>query len=249
MPTPETERRVDYVPLDDLTANPANPKEHDESVIGASMGRFGFMEPVVIDGRTGYLVSGHGRTKTLRQRFEAGDDPPEGVRVLPDGSWQVPAVTGWSSADDFEAEAALVALNRTTELGGWSDESLLDLLDDLSGSDVGLDGIGFSEDDLDDLRASLEELGAPTPSTDWKDSDTGLKEGEKSYDEFLERYANKAVRSILLDYNLPVYTWVVAQLDVLRGVGESNAAVVLGLISDAVGEEPPSADQEEAVTP
>ena len=41
-------------------------------------------------------------------------------------------MTGWSSRADTEAGAALIALNRTTELGGWVDEELIRLLTDLA---------------------------------------------------------------------------------------------------------------------
>ena len=41
-------------------------------------------------------------------------------------------MTGWSSRSDTEAGAALIALNRTTELGGWVDEELIRLLTDLA---------------------------------------------------------------------------------------------------------------------
>ena len=41
-------------------------------------------------------------------------------------------MTGWSSRSDTEAGAALIALNRTTELGGWADEELIRLLTDLA---------------------------------------------------------------------------------------------------------------------
>ena len=41
-------------------------------------------------------------------------------------------MTGWSSRSDTEAGAALIALNRATELGGWVDEELIRLLTDLA---------------------------------------------------------------------------------------------------------------------
>ena len=55
-------------------------------------------------------------------------------------------MTGWSSRSDTEAGAALIALNRITELGGWVDEELdhlRELLDTITddppdaGDDVG----------------------------------------------------------------------------------------------------------------
>lgn len=240
-----SDRAIDYQPLSSLAANPRNPKKHDTDLMTQSVDRFGFVEPIVVDQRTGYLISGHGRTETLMALEEAGGPPPDGVRVDPaTGRWLVPVVVGWKSKNDLDAEAALIALNRTTELGGWSDDSLLGLLEDLSENEGGLDGVGFDVDDLDDLRASLDELAMEPGEVHWKDNERGVKPDERSYDEFLERYAAKAVRSILLDYKLPVYSWVVDHLDELREASEPNSAVILRLIEDATGQEAPDDGEE-----
>lgn len=149
-------RRVEYLPVAELSANPRNPKAHSGEVIDDSIGRFGMLDPIVRDERTGYIISGHGRRQALADREARGETPPEGVKVAEDGSWLVPVVVGWSSRSDTEASAALIALNRTTELGGWVDEELLGLLNDLSdaGGDDAFIGVGFTEDD----RAALEHL-------------------------------------------------------------------------------------------
>lgn len=147
-------RRIEYRPLDDIQANPRNPKAHDVDTINDSVNRFGYIDGVVIDERTGYLISGHGRTKSLRAMRDRGDAPPDGVTVDATGAWLVPVQVGWASRTDAEAEAALIALNRTTELGGWVDESLLTLLDGLDDHT----GVGYTGDDIEDLRTRLNEL-------------------------------------------------------------------------------------------
>lgn len=156
--TGTAERRTEYKPLRELKANPANPKGHDVETINDSVTRFGYIDSVVIDERTGYLISGHGRHKTLQAMHERGAEPPDGILVGPDGDWLVPVQVGWSSRTDTEARAALIALNRTTELGGWVDESLLEILDDLDN----FDGVGFEVEDLDDLRLRLDTVGPVT---------------------------------------------------------------------------------------
>lgn len=152
-------RRTEYLPLSGLTADPRNPKAHDLDTIDASLGRFGYLEPIVRDDRTGYIISGHGRAKTLTAMRERGETPPEGVKTDKAGGWLVPVVTGWASRTDTEAVAALIALNRTTELGGWVDDALLELLDDLAGVEGGLDGVGCSEADRDALRELTDRAG------------------------------------------------------------------------------------------
>lgn len=153
-----TERKIEHLPLSALLPDPRNPKAHSTATIDASVGRFGFLEPVVLDQRTGYIISGHGRTKTLTAMAERGESPPEGVLADEDGNWLVPVVTGWASRADSEAAAALIALNRTTELGGWEDEALLELLDELSHEDDGLLGVGYQDDDVAALRHHLDNL-------------------------------------------------------------------------------------------
>jgi hypothetical protein len=150
-----TERHLTYMRVDELPPAPKNPKGHSLDEIEASMDRFGFIEPVLLDERTGKLVGGHGRLEALGQRWGRGDAPPAGVVVDGDGTWLVPVVRGWSSADDREAEAALVALNQLTTKGGWADPAgLHDILDGLRHG-PGLDGVGFTPVDVDSLLASI----------------------------------------------------------------------------------------------
>lgn len=153
-------RKIEYRRLESLTPDPRNPKGHEAGVIDSSVGRFGFIDPIVEDRRTGRIISGHGRTESLRAAQERGDTPPDGVRQDKDGAWLVPVVVGWASRSDTEAAAALIALNRSTELGGWEEESLLTLLDELIVlGDEGLAGVGFDQSDIDDLRHRLDSLG------------------------------------------------------------------------------------------
>lgn len=148
--TPQPARRLEYMPLDVIEPALANPKTHDQELIAASMERFGYIEAIVLDERTGRLVAGHGRTEQLAQRRAAGLPPPDGVEVAyedgnPEAIWLVPVVRGWSSTTDDEAHAAGVALNRIGEAGGWDDRALTDLLRDLNEGDpdAGLIGTGF----------------------------------------------------------------------------------------------------------
>jgi ParB-like chromosome segregation protein Spo0J len=148
-------RRIEYRRVRDLVANPTNPKKHDLDLIASSIDEHGYIEPVVEDGRTGRLISGHGRNKMLAAREAEGADPPDGVVIDAAGYWQVPVAVGWSSRDDAEADAALVALNRAGEVGGWDERKLLDLLTGLAEQDR-LQAVGFDESDIADLRAYLD---------------------------------------------------------------------------------------------
>lgn len=160
MTTDHDERRVEYVNLKSLRADPRNPKAHAESAISASVARFGFIEPIIVDTRTGFIASGHGRTSTLTRMRVDGEAPPKGVRVNGKGEWFVPVVY-WRSDNDYESGAALIALNRAGELGGWADETLLTLLHDLEES---AEDLGFEPDDFANLERTVARIvGPPSP--------------------------------------------------------------------------------------
>ena len=149
-------RQIQWLPLTELVEDPRNPKAHSDDLIDASIDKHGVIDLITRDDRTGYIVSGHGRKKALTAQHARGTTPPEGVRVTDDGTWLVPVVTGWSSTDDLDSSAVLIKLNRLTELGGWVDESLLGLLDDLRDTDQ-FGGVGFGLDDIEALRARLKQ--------------------------------------------------------------------------------------------
>jgi len=146
-----TEPQLELVPLDELKPNPRNAKRHAPQTIGRSIDRFGMMEPVIVDRRTGYLVAGHGRTESIAEMRDSGAKPPVGITVDDKGRWLVPAMTNWASKNDAEADAAMIALNRTTEIGGWDNTALFAVLDSLEDADL-LAGVGYTESDIDLLR-------------------------------------------------------------------------------------------------
>lgn len=156
-----TERRIERMALGQINAAKRNPKDHDLGELVTSIRRFGFVDVGVLDERTQRLVAGHGRLEALRSLFKAApDSPPPGVE-LRDGEWWVPVQRGWSSRDDNQAEAFIVAANRIPELGGW-DQPLLDqvLIDLSKGGEEALAGIGYDGADVDELLRQLAREGA-----------------------------------------------------------------------------------------
>lgn len=177
MTTAELPRRLDYMPLSQVEEAARNPKRHDEDGIRASIAKHGLAELPLLDDRTGRLVAGHGRIHDLRDRFQRGQDPPNGIVVDDRGEWQVPIIRGWASTSDDAAAAYLLGSNGLTESGGWDDREFAAMLSELRDADPSwLEAIGRTSEDLDDLLALLEapdldklgrDLGDPDASDTW----------------------------------------------------------------------------------
>ena len=135
----ERQLTIRRVALDALHFDPANARTHGPenlSAIEASLARFGQAEPLVVHAGTGRVIGGNGRLAAMRK-------------------------LGWEHADVVEldldtidATALGIALNRTGELAEWDDAALSKLLATLK-DEGALDGIGFSDAELDELLAQF----------------------------------------------------------------------------------------------
>jgi DNA modification methylase len=129
---------VEWVPLDRLFPNPANPRLNDDAVphVAASLKRFGWQQPLVAK-PSGELVAGHTRLKAAQKLL---------MREAP-----VVRFTG----TDLDATAFAIADNRTHEFATWDEPALAKLLEELRAEDS-LDGVGFDPADIDNLLAELD---------------------------------------------------------------------------------------------
>lgn len=164
-----------HVELRRLVQLPRNPKDHDVGQLILSIRRFGFVDPVVINQRTGRLLAGHGRDKALSMMRQQNMPLPTGIKEQ-NGDWLVPAY--FVDVAEDEEEALAVALNRLTETGGWDLSVLSTVLSALAerGEDK-LHGTGYTLDDVNDLiqltaaPPSLDDLadeyGDPQPEDFW----------------------------------------------------------------------------------
>jgi hypothetical protein len=153
------DRKLEFMSLAKIRRAKKNPKLHADDAIAASVGRFGYVEPIVLDERTKRLVAGHGRLDVLARMKEAGEKPPAGVRVER-GEWLVPVIRGWRSKNDRDAEAYLVASNRTVELGGWDDAELAKMLKSMGRDEMA--ATGFGSNDLDAMMQALRDSESAT---------------------------------------------------------------------------------------
>ncbi|HEY1178471.1 MAG TPA: hypothetical protein VGF17_20130 [Phytomonospora sp.] len=151
------QRSLVYAPIAALTPADVNPKLHDLPALVASLVRYGFTDPILLDERTGKIVAGHGRRLALIDMKDRGEAPPGGVFVDEDGDWLVPVVRGWYSRDDTEAWAYIIADNQLTVSGGWHRKTLAQMLEHVVTDDAPLmETLGFAAADIDTLLARVD---------------------------------------------------------------------------------------------
>lgn len=226
------------VELTRLESMKNNPRRGDVEAVMKSYEKFGQRKPIVA------RVTGRDKADQPVGEVIAGNHQLMAAREM---GWTEIAVV-WVEDDDATAAAYAIADNRIGQLGEWDVETLLDSLDDLD--DDLLAATGFDLDDIDDFAALLEETSTGSTqhvgsveasnATAKVDVDTNVK-ADLSYNEFLERYAARATRNILLEYPLAEFDWINAQLLEYRTANglESSSAAVMKLLSDATGATPP----------
>lgn len=202
-----------------------NPRKGDIAAIKASYERFGQRKPIVAHRKTKEVIAGNHQ---LSAATELG--------------WDKIAVV-WVDDDEATATAYSVADNRIGQLGEWDVENLVDALSEIDPLD--LNATGFSEADYEDFMALLDEqVGAVSATTSPEsaversiDADLQVKK-DSSYADFLERYANRAVRAIILYYPNEDYAKMVEDLAELgkRYETDDNAETVAKLIREKLSE-------------
>ncbi len=146
-----TKLSVEWTAIGRLYCSPANPRKNDDAVphVAASIRRFGWQQPIVAR-PNGEVVAGNTRLKAAQSL----------------GLPEVPVA--WFAGSDLDATAYQIADNKTADFATWDDQSLAKLLDTLRAEDA-LEGVGFTDDEIDQLLADLaadlppQELDDPGP--------------------------------------------------------------------------------------
>lgn len=126
------------VPIDAIQPHPENPRIGDVGAIHESIKMHGFYGQVIVQKSTGHILAGNHRWKAARFAKLA----------------EIPVT--YIDVDDETARRILIADNRLSDLGDYDREQLADILKSLAATTAGLDGLGYDEDDLNQL---LHELG------------------------------------------------------------------------------------------
>lgn len=127
------------VDIDHIRPDPNNENSGDVDAVIESIATNGFYGAVLAD-QDGMLIAGH-------TRYDA---------LLALGAQQIPALY-IDVTDDAQRTRIRIADNRTTRLGRDDPALMEKTLTELLVTDLGLTGTGYQENDLDYLRASLDE--------------------------------------------------------------------------------------------
>ncbi len=147
------------VPIDDLVPHPQNPRRGDVGAIRQSIRANDFVGAVIIQKSSGYVIAG-------RHRLEAARE--EGATELPVLEVDV---------DDETALRILLADNRTSDLAGYDEETLLELLRQVGQAASTLEGTGWTLEDFQRLEAEYAAIIGAAP-LDEPDGSTDLDKRE-----------------------------------------------------------------------
>lgn len=130
---------VEWLTLDEVFPNPANPRVNDAAVepVAASLRRFGWQQPIVAK-ESGEIVAGHTRLRAARDLA---------MTIVPVVRFE---------GTDLDAVAYGIADNKTHEFASWDEAALAELLTALKAEEDALDGVGFGDDEIEALLKSLE---------------------------------------------------------------------------------------------
>lgn len=131
--------KVETFDIDDLNTYHKNPRKGDVAAIAESLKKRGQYRPIVVN---------IGTHASHDYEILAGNHTYMAAKKL---GWKTIQATT-VDVDDDQAAQIVLADNRLADLGGYDDQLLSDLLSDVSS----LDGIGWTQDDVDDLAAALE---------------------------------------------------------------------------------------------
>jgi len=101
-----------------------------------SIGHNGFFGALVVQKSTSHILAGNHRYLAAKAEHMS----------------QVPVI--WVDVDDQQALKILLADNRTNDIASYDDTALAELLAELSNT-AGLEGTGYSSEDLDELVSTL----------------------------------------------------------------------------------------------
>lgn len=151
-----------------------NARTHSEqqvAQIAASIREWGWTTPVLVD-EAGMIIAGHGRILAAQKL---------GISEVP-----VMVASGWTEA---QTKAYVIADNKLALNAGWDEELLRVEIGEISDSDFDVSLIGFSEDELENIRLPREE-GETDADSEWEGMPEYENENKESFRHIIIHFEN-----------------------------------------------------------
>ncbi len=214
---------IEQVPLSELQKFDKNPRRGNVELIAKSLKTYGQYKPITVNKRDNQILAGN---HTYQAAQSLG--------------WESIAVV-YVDVDDATAAKIVAIDNRTTDLSEYDNQVLLELLKELPD----LEGSGYDDSDLDDLKALLEEANTPslTGFPELKKGETGQSGviQAPTIDDYRMRYTEKATRMLIADYPNDIFVWLMEKLAEYREKHNitANSDAIVHLLEQASGEKAP----------
>lgn len=215
--------QIERVSVTALERYPNNPRKGNVDLIAESLDTYGQYKPITVNRRNGQILAGN---HTYQAALKLGWTEIDAVFV---------------DVDDTTAAKIVAMDNRTSDLGAYDKQILADLLKNVSD----LAGTGYTAEEFDDILASIQEQELPKLS-DMPVLSVGETGQNNTFmatnlEDYKERYATRATRMLMADYENGVYVWLIeklAQYRELRGI-VSNSDAILRLVEEVLQEKCP----------
>lgn len=133
-----TQLEITELLVSEVSQHPDNANNGDLEALKESIEVNGFFSPIIVQASTGYIIAGNHRWQVANEL----------------GMVTIPAIV--LDVDDEKAKRMMLADNRITRLGRDDPAMLASVLEELSESDLGLMGTGFSHNELQTLLDQLD---------------------------------------------------------------------------------------------
>lgn len=144
-----------WVPVKDVRPHPRNVRQGDVGAITESLKTHGQYRPLVVQKSSGYILAGN-HTYRAAKALKCVE-----VAVV------------FVDVDDDQAVRIMLTDNKTSDHASYDDDELAGLLAELARTPTGLEGTGWSGDDVDDLLQVLGLMAA-------KEADGRSEPGERT---------------------------------------------------------------------
>jgi hypothetical protein len=205
------------VAVNTLKPYPKNPRKGDVKLIAESLTEYGQYKPIVVN--------------SVNNEILVGNHTYAAAKSL---GWKEIDVT-YIEADPETAAKIVLIDNRTSDLSGYDNNALLELLERLDN----LEHTGYGDDEFDDVLAKIEE--EKTPSVKEAIKTNSLDEIAGQIEGLAERYKAVDTKVFMVELENHVYIWTIEQLGKqrLKSGAQSNSDALVKLLEENYGETAP----------